>query len=135
MSVHLRTKGFWVRVQLQSDFAPASSKEFFDIQATTECGFTLKRAHDMIRTYSQMHRTYKYSQHSAIIWPVWLNSCVFVYELSGCRFESSCSHLVVIFTYIYYYFVKYLPYPFILTLIKVKYVYLIIIGELIIYFF
>ena len=56
-----------------SDFAPASSKEFLDIQATIECGFTLKRVRDMIRTYSQMHRTDKYSQHSSIIWPVWLN--------------------------------------------------------------
>ena len=44
-----------------------------DIQATIECGFTLKRVRDMIRTYSQMHRTDKYSQHSSIIWPVWLN--------------------------------------------------------------
>ena len=24
-------------------------------------------------TYSQMHRTDKYSQHSTIVWPVWLN--------------------------------------------------------------
>ena len=39
---------------LTSDFAPASSKGFFDIQATIECGFTLKRVLDMIRTYSQL---------------------------------------------------------------------------------
>ena len=30
----------------------ASSKEFLDIQANIECGFTLKRVRDMIRTYS-----------------------------------------------------------------------------------
>ena len=53
--------------------APASSKEFLDIQATIECGFTLKRLRDMTRTYSQMHRTDKYSEHSSIIWPVWPN--------------------------------------------------------------
>ena len=35
---------------------PASSKEFLDIQATIECGFTLKRVRDMTRTYSQCHR-------------------------------------------------------------------------------
>ena len=34
-----------------SDFTPASSKEFLDIQATIECGFTLKRVRDMTRTY------------------------------------------------------------------------------------
>ena len=62
-----------VAVTYSSDFAPASSKEFLDIQATIECGFTLKRVRDMIKTYSQMHRTDKYSQHSSIIWPVWLN--------------------------------------------------------------
>ena len=31
-----------------------SSKEFFDIQATTECKFTLKRVSDMVRTYGKM---------------------------------------------------------------------------------
>ena len=47
----------------------------------------------MTKPYSQKHRTDKYSQHSSILWPVWLNSWVFVYELSGCGFKSSCSHL------------------------------------------
>ena len=41
-----------------------------------------------------MHRTDKYSQHSSIIWLVWLNGWVFVYELSGCGFESRCCHLI-----------------------------------------
>ena len=40
-----------------------------------------------------MHRIDKYSQHSSIIWPDWPNGWVFVFELSGCRFEYSCSHL------------------------------------------
>ena len=44
-----------------------------DIQASIECGFTLKRVRAMIKTCSQMHRTDRYSQHSLIIWPVWLN--------------------------------------------------------------
>ena len=29
--------------------------------------------HDMIRTNSQMHCRNKYSQHSSIIWSVWVN--------------------------------------------------------------
>ena len=35
------------------------------------------------------------NEHSTIYqnWPVWLNGWVLVYELSGCGFESSCSHL------------------------------------------
>ena len=43
-----------VRVPLQStlDIAPVSSKEMLDIQATTECRFTLKRVCDMIKTQS-----------------------------------------------------------------------------------
>ena len=48
-------------------------KEFFNIQATVECGFTLKLVRDMIKTYNQMHRTDEYSQLSSIISPVWLN--------------------------------------------------------------
>ena len=85
-----RTHNDFVRKQT---LLAASNKEFLDIQAAMECGFTLKRVRDMTRTYSQMHRTDKYSQYSSIIWPVWLNGWVFVYELSGCGFESSCSDL------------------------------------------
>ena len=46
-----------------------------------------------------MHRTDKYSQHSSIIWPVWLNGWVFVYELSGCGFESRCCRFIFHITY------------------------------------
>ena len=53
-----------------------------------------KRVRDMTRTYSQMHRTDKYSQLSSVIWSVWPSGWVFVYELSGCEFESSCSHSI-----------------------------------------
>ena len=40
-----------------------------------------------------MHSTDKYSQPSSIILPAWLNGWVFVYELSGCGFESFFCHL------------------------------------------
>ena len=70
---------------------PALNKEFFDIQATIECGFTLKRVRDMIKTYYHMHRTDKYSQHSSSFGQFG-QIVVFVYELSDCGFESSCSH-------------------------------------------
>ena len=43
-----------VAVTQISDFAPASSKEFLDIQVTIECEFALKRVRDMIRTYSHV---------------------------------------------------------------------------------
>ena len=38
----------------------------------------------------------KNNQHwiGCIIWSVWPNGWVFVYELSGCGFESSCSHWI-----------------------------------------
>ena len=62
-----------VAVTKTSDIAPGSSKEFLDIQATMECGFTLKHVRDIIKTYSQIRRTDKYSQHNSIIWPIWLN--------------------------------------------------------------
>ena len=60
---------------------------------TIKWEFTLKPVRDMIITYSQMDRTDKYSQNSSIIWPVWLNGWVFVYELNGCGFKPRCCHL------------------------------------------
>ena len=80
-------------ITLTSDIAPVSSKEFLDIEANTKFGFTPKFLHDMIRTYSQMLRTDKYSELSLIIWSVWRNCWVFVCELSVCGFESRCSCL------------------------------------------
>ena len=70
------------------------------------CGFTLNidfrvwihsemRMCDMIRTYSQMHLTDKYLQHSSIIWPVWLNGWVFLYKLVGCGFNPRYIYLNV----------------------------------------
>ena len=59
-----------VAVASPSNFAPASSKEFFDIQATIEIGFTLKPVRDMTRKYREMHRTDKYPEHTSIICPV-----------------------------------------------------------------
>ena len=35
----------------------------------------------------------KYGPEKLRIKPVWLNGLVFIYELNGCEFESSCSHL------------------------------------------
>ena len=63
------------------------------LYGTFESGFTLKRVRDIIRIYSQILRADKYPQHGSIIWPVWPNCWVFNHKLSGCGFESSCSHL------------------------------------------
>ena len=67
-----------IAVTLTSDNVPVWSKEFLDIQATMECGFTLNCICDIIRTYSQIHHTDKYSWHSSIIFPVWINGEVFM---------------------------------------------------------
>ena len=73
-------------------FMAVLSKEFFDIQATMECGFTLKRVSYMKRTHSHVHCRNKFSQNSSIIWPVRLNRWVFVYKLSGRVFGSRFNH-------------------------------------------
>ena len=57
LSYHVRT----------SDITSVSGKEFLDILSNIEFGFTLKCVRDMTRTYSQIKRTDKYSQHSSII--------------------------------------------------------------------
>ena len=72
---------------------PVLSKEFLDIQATIECKVTLKHVHDMIITYSPLHLTDKYSWHSSIIWPIWLNGWVFVHKVRCCGNKSHCCHL------------------------------------------
>ena len=97
LSVRLRTKWLWVRIPLLSlklqIWRLLWARSFLTFRQTIERGFTLKVVRDMIITYSQMHLTDQYSQHSSIIWPAWLNGWVFVYKLSGCGFESRCCHL------------------------------------------
>ena len=61
----LQTKWLCVRIPFLSlKLVPVLSKEFLDIEATTECKFTLKRVRDMIITYRQIYRTDKYSQYN-----------------------------------------------------------------------
>ena len=43
-----------------------------------------------------MDRKDKYSEHSSIIWPIWTNGWVFIYELSDPGFKSNCSHITQI---------------------------------------
>ena len=59
-----------VTITSPSDFVPSCSKEFLDIQENIEYGFTLNCVRDMTRTSSQIYRTYKYSEHSLILWSV-----------------------------------------------------------------
>ena len=82
-----------VAVTSPSDFTPASSKEFLDIKATIRVWIHSETCMWHDKNKQSKHRTDKYSEHSSIIWPVWPNGWVLVYELSGSRFESSCSHL------------------------------------------
>ena len=77
-----------------NDWRLLQARSFLTFRQTVECGFTMKLVRDMIITYSQVHPTDKYSQHSSIVWPIWLNDWVFVYKLSGCGFESCCCHLI-----------------------------------------
>ena len=74
-----------------SDIAPVSNKEFLCIQEIAECRFTLN-ASVIRQKHSQLEPKDNYSQHSPVVWPVWLNGQVSVQELSGCGFESCCSY-------------------------------------------
>ena len=49
---------------LNWDVVLVSTKGFLDIQATIECGFSLKRVRDVISTYSQMYCRDKYSEQA-----------------------------------------------------------------------
>ena len=63
-----------------------------EIWSLSDCNWTWTYS-QMTRTYSQMYRKDKYSEHSSIIWPVWPNGWVFVFEVIGSGFKSSCSLL------------------------------------------
>ena len=97
LSFRLRSKWLWVRIVLSSlelqIWRLFWSRSSLTFRQTIECGISLKLVRDMIIIYSQMYRTEKYSQRSSIVLPVWLNGWVFVYELSGYRFESRCCQL------------------------------------------
>ena len=97
LSVRLRIKWLWVRISILSlklqIWCLLRAMSSLTFRHTIECGFTLKLVCDMIITYSQIHRADKCSQDSSIIWSVWLNGWVNVYELSGCGFESRCCQL------------------------------------------
>ena len=88
-TVHLTVSSYHVTYAFQSEstrYNFLNVKELLawnrrDIWKLSDCNGT------------RMHRTDKYSQHSLIIWLVWLNGWVLVYELSGCEFESRCCHL------------------------------------------
>ena len=80
-------------VDSSPDLAPSFSKDFLHIQASVECGLTVKCVRHMIRRHSQVPHTGNHSEHSPIIWSVWPPGWVFFYELCGCGFESSCSGL------------------------------------------
>ena len=56
-----------IAVTATSDFVPVSSKAFLDIQATIECGFTLKRVRGMIRTYSYKKLYCSYGQNNMYV--------------------------------------------------------------------
>ena len=83
---------FRYRACFEQEVTRHSGIQTFRHSLDIEYRFTLKRVRDRIRTYSQMHRTNRYSQHSLIIRPVWLNGWVFIYGLSGFEFESRGSH-------------------------------------------
>ena len=55
----------------QLDFAPASSKEILDIQATIKCGFTLKRVSDMTKRYSHLKKEFFFNQLTNWLWWWW----------------------------------------------------------------
>ena len=90
LSVRLRTRWLWVRILLLSlelqIWHLLRARSFLTFRQTIECGFTLKLVLDMIKIYSQMHCTDKYSQRTSIISPVGLNGWKFRCELSGCGF-------------------------------------------------
>ena len=96
----LRTNWLWVRISLLllklQIWRLLRARSSLTLRQTIKCRFPMKLVCEMIITYSLMRRTDKYSQHSLLNWPVWLNGWVFVYELSGSGFEFHYCHTSLI---------------------------------------
>ena len=69
-----------------------SSKEFLDIQATIECGFTLKHVRDMIITYSSTTGTQKLKNFTDQIQDSHLPPSIL--KKAGLRYVATKIHLV-----------------------------------------
>ena len=74
---------YHVRYAFQSEYALSSSLNVKE---------RLPWHRSDIWSLSEYH-TDKYSQRKSIIWPVWQNGWVFVYELIDCGFEYRCCHI------------------------------------------
>ena len=78
-------------------YVPVMSRTCFRVNANSIVAWSMREIWSLsdcnwTRTHNHLVHKRKLN-HLAKYWPVWLNSWVFFYELSGCRFESSCSHL------------------------------------------
>ena len=84
-TVHLTVRSYHVTYAFQSEFTLHSCLNVKEL-------LTWNRRN--IWNLSDCNGTrMQYSQHNSIIWLVWLNGWVLVYELSRCKFESGCCHL------------------------------------------
>ena len=72
---------------------PVLSKEFLDIQATTECRFTLKCAHDMIITYSKIPPVYDEGFNLFMVW-------------NRMQFPLFCKGLLIFYAFFSFFFFR-----------------------------
>ena len=87
-----RNNWIWLKGLVCKAFSVTSNQtRWFNKRLFSSTGLSLGLK--VTNWYSQMHRTDKYSQHSKIIWQIWLNGWVFVYELSACGFKVQISLL------------------------------------------
>ena len=89
MSVPLQTQWFLVRIPLDLLKLQICFDQRVLIMSRTWFKVNL---HPIVAWISR-NRIDNYSQHSLIIWSVWLYGWVFVYKVSGCEFESCCINL------------------------------------------
>ena len=85
---------YHVTYTFQSESTLCSCLNVKEIFAGSRCEIWSLSDYMWTRTHSYLvhKQTLSYLVKLAI-WPVWLNGWVFLYELSGCGFESSCSRL------------------------------------------
>ena len=70
----IRSHNYLVRKRTLNHLAKLA--KWLNVDYASDSGFTLKLVRDIIVTFSLIHRTNEYSQHSSTICLVWLNGCV-----------------------------------------------------------
>ena len=84
---------FWAQFIVQFFFRCSFTEAYLEPNRTSTMNFKWLQLESNSEPLSSWTKTQSFGQTDQMVESVWPNGWVFVYELSGSEFESSCSHL------------------------------------------